>query len=59
MLESAVVLAAPPHGARGRAGLEEEASLLLDLARVRDDDSPRDPAGFARRVAKALASPRG
>jgi molecular chaperone HtpG len=35
--------------------LEETAGLLLDLARVQDGDSPRDPAGFARRVAAALA----
>jgi molecular chaperone HtpG len=35
--------------------LEETAGLLLDLARVQDGDTPRDPAGFARRVARALA----
>jgi molecular chaperone HtpG len=28
---------------------------LLDLARVQDGDSPRDPVAFARRVAEALA----
>ena len=35
--------------------LAEKAGLLLDLARVQDGDTPRDPAGFARRVAAALA----
>jgi molecular chaperone HtpG len=35
--------------------LDETAGLLLDLARVQDGDTPRDPAAFARRVAKALA----
>ncbi len=34
--------------------LEETAGLLLDLARVQDGDAPRDPAGFARKVAQAL-----
>ena len=35
--------------------LTETAGLLLDLARIQDGDSPRDPAGFARRIAAALA----
>jgi molecular chaperone HtpG len=35
--------------------LAETAGLLLDLARVQDGDSLRDPAAFARRVAAALA----
>ena len=35
--------------------MAETAGLLLDLARVQDGDGPRDPAGFARRVAAALA----
>jgi HSP90 family molecular chaperone len=35
--------------------LAETAGLLLDLARIQDGDGPRDPAGFARRVASALA----
>ncbi len=35
--------------------LFEKAGLLLDLARVQDGDVPRDPAGFARQVAAALA----
>jgi molecular chaperone HtpG len=85
-VESAVVLASPPHGPDlqmqrmlRRAGREatpglpvleinprhalirrlaakaegggrlEEAGLLLDFARVQDGNSPRDPAGFARR----------
>ena len=33
----------------------EKEGLLVDLARVQDDDSPRDPVAFARRVAAALA----
>ena len=33
----------------------EQAETLLDLARVQDGESPRDPAAFARRVAAALA----
>jgi molecular chaperone HtpG len=37
-------------------GLEEAAGLLLDLARVQDGDTPRDPAAFARRMAEALAA---
>ncbi len=32
-----------------------QAETLLDLARVQDGESPRDPAAFARRVAAALA----
>ncbi|MBP0445920.1 molecular chaperone HtpG [Roseomonas sp. SSH11] len=39
--------------------LEEAAGLLLDLARVQDGDSPRDPAAFARRVAEMLAGGMG
>jgi molecular chaperone HtpG len=35
--------------------LAETAGLLLDLARIQDGDGPRDPAGFARHVAAALA----
>lgn len=43
--------------AQAEAGedVTEMAGLLLDLARVQDGDAPRDPAGFARRVAAALA----
>lgn len=37
------------------ADVAEEAGTLLDLARVQDGDSPRDPVAFARRVAAALA----
>ena len=33
-----------------------EAGTLLDLARVQDGDTPRDPAAFVRRVADALAA---
>jgi molecular chaperone HtpG len=38
-----------------QAELAETAGVLLDLARIQDGDSPRDPADFARRVAAALA----
>ncbi|UMY17922.1 molecular chaperone HtpG [Methylobacterium organophilum] len=37
------------------ADLTEAAGTLLDLARVQDGDTPRDPAAFARAVAAALA----
>jgi molecular chaperone HtpG len=37
------------------AEVREQAETLLDLARVQDGESPRDPAAFARRVAAALA----
>ncbi len=43
------------EGAATDTTLAETAGLLLDLARVQDGDSPRDPAAFARRVAVALA----
>ena len=35
--------------------LTDSAAMLLDLARVQDGEIPLDPAGFARRVAAALA----
>jgi molecular chaperone HtpG len=35
--------------------ITEQAETLLDLALVQDGETPRDPAGFARRVAAALA----
>lgn len=38
------------------ADMADSAGILLDLARVQDGDSPRDPAGFARRVAEAIAA---
>ena len=41
------------------ADLTEAAGLLLDLARVQDGDTPRDPAAFAKRVAAALAADLG
>ncbi|MDR3401983.1 MAG: hypothetical protein P4L99_05740, partial [Chthoniobacter sp.] len=43
--------------AKATAGepLEEQANLLLDLARIQDGDLPRDPSGFARRLGEALA----
>jgi molecular chaperone HtpG len=42
---------------RAEAGedLKAEAGTLLDLARVQDGDTPRDPVAFARAVAAALA----
>ena len=46
-------LAAAPDGAIAQA-----AGTLLDLARIQDGDSPRDPAAFARTVAAALAAAR-
>ncbi|WP_137179834.1 molecular chaperone HtpG [Roseomonas sp. AR75] len=44
------------EGAATDTALGESAGLLLDLARVQDGEAPRDPAGFARKVAAALAS---
>jgi molecular chaperone HtpG len=44
------------EGAATDTTLGEKAGLLLDLARVQDGDSPRDPGAFARRVAEALAA---
>jgi molecular chaperone HtpG len=41
------------------ADLTETAGLLLDLARVQDGDTPRDPVAFANRVAAALAAEAG
>ncbi len=43
--------------ARATAGeaLEDQAGLLLDLARIQDGDLPRAPAAFARRVGEVLA----
>jgi molecular chaperone HtpG len=37
------------------ADIAEAAGTLLDLARVQDGDTPRDPVAFARKVAAALA----
>jgi molecular chaperone HtpG len=39
-----------------RGGLEGQAGLLLDIARVQDGELPNDPAGFARRVEEALTA---
>jgi molecular chaperone HtpG len=43
--------------ARAASGedVAEAALTLLDLARIQEGEAPRDPAGFARRVARALA----
>jgi molecular chaperone HtpG len=43
-------------GAATDTALAEQAGLLLDLARLQDGDSPRDPAAFARLVAAALGA---
>jgi molecular chaperone HtpG len=40
----------------GRTELDDAPGLLLDLARVQDGESPRDPAAFARQMAAALAA---
>ena len=48
------VLAASPE-----SEVPQAAGTLLDLARIQDGDSPRDPAAFARTVAAALAAARG
>ncbi len=42
--------------AAGRA-VDEQATLLFELARLQDGDLPTDPSGFARRVEAALSSP--
>ena len=39
-----------------RADVAEAAGTLVDLARVQDGDTPRDPVAFARKVAAALAA---
>ena len=41
------------------ATLDDAAGMLLDLARVQDGEPPRDPAAFARQMAKALADSLG
>ncbi|KQP08536.1 molecular chaperone HtpG [Methylobacterium sp. Leaf93] len=45
-------------GAKAEAGedVAEAAGTLVDLARIQDGDTPRDPVAFARKVAAALAS---
>jgi molecular chaperone HtpG len=42
------------EGAATDTALEETAGLLLDLARIQDGEAPRDPAGFARRIAAGM-----
>jgi len=39
------------------ADITDRAALLFDLARVQDGDLPKDPAGFARRIERALTTP--
>ena len=41
------------------ATLDDAAGMLLDLARVQDGEPPRDPAAFARQMARALADSLG
>jgi molecular chaperone HtpG len=36
--------------------ITEAAGTLLDLARVQDGDTPRDPVAFAQKMAAALAT---
>ncbi|MBB5373903.1 molecular chaperone HtpG [Acidocella aromatica] len=38
-----------------RESVEDEAGLLLDLAKLQEGDLPEDPAAFVRRVAAAIA----
>ena len=40
----------------GRTELDDAPGMLLDLARVQDGEAPRDPAGFAKQMAAALAA---
>ncbi|HEX4261359.1 MAG TPA: molecular chaperone HtpG [Acetobacteraceae bacterium] len=49
----AALAARAEHG----EGLQADAGLLLDLARVQDGEPPADPAAFVRRVAAAFAAP--
>lgn len=49
------LIAALASRATAGEALEEQAGLLLDLARIQDGDLPRDPAAFARRVGEVLA----
>ena len=39
----------------GHAGLDEQANLLLDLAKLQEGDLPEDPAAFVRHIANALS----
>ena len=41
------------------ANVDDAAGMLLDLARVQDGEPPRDPAAFAKAMAKALADSLG
>jgi len=38
-----------------RQGVEDEAGLLLDLAKLQEGDLPEDPSAFVRCVAAAIA----
>ena len=48
------LIAALARRVAAEEGVGEAASLLLDLARVQDGESPRDPAQFARGLEHAL-----
>jgi molecular chaperone HtpG len=39
----------------GRADVEADAAILLDLAKLQEGDLPEDPASFVRNIAAALA----
>ena len=39
----------------GKTELEEDANLLLDLAKLQEGDLPEDPAAFVRSIASAIA----
>jgi molecular chaperone HtpG len=54
----ALIRALAARLAAGEA-ITDEAGTLLDLARVQDGDTPRDPAGFARRIAAVLGASLG
>jgi molecular chaperone HtpG len=49
------LIAAMAAQARDGQDIAARAALLFDLARVQDGDLPKDPAGFARRIERALA----
>jgi molecular chaperone HtpG len=53
------LIAALARQAAAGAEVADQADLLLDLARVQDGDLPKDPAGFARRIERALAASMG
>jgi molecular chaperone HtpG len=50
------LIAALARQAAAGTDVAEQAGLLLDLARVQDGELPKDAAGFARRIERALAA---